>query len=309
MRLTQLASGGRSDSTMQLISAFSIVRLLPSLFLLFSVLSAVADESLFSDYGVNKSFGNVDLYKKAGATMITVGTSDVLMPDKSDEQFAPKLAEAKALPLPIFASNGFIRPKHLKCVGPDANHDEVLVWAETVFRRIQQLGGKMVIFGSGGSRRLPKDWPVEKADEQFVSLLKMMGPIAKKYEVTIALEQLNSKECNYINRIGEAAAIIRAVDHPNVRLLADLYHMAMDGDTPEDLKKAVDLVVHVEIAEKNGRTFPGKSGDDFRPFFRVLRDAGYRGSVSIEGRGKDEEFAQAFAEIKKQAADVMAEAK
>jgi sugar phosphate isomerase/epimerase len=97
------------------------------------------------------------------------------------------------------------------------------------------------------------------------------------------------------------------VDDPNVRLLADLYHMAKEGDTPADLKAAVDLLVHVEIAEKEGRTYPGVKGDDFRPFFRVLRDAGYAGAVSIEGRGKPEQLATAIQEIKKQAADVMAE--
>ncbi len=299
----------RNPVMQPMISSLRNFRLLVASLLTFSIIPAHADEALFSDYGVNKSYGNVELYKEAGATMITVATSQVLMPDKSDEQFAEKLKEMKNLELPVFASNGFIRPKHLKCTGPKANHDEVLVWAETVFSRISQAGGKMVIFGSGGSRHLPEGWPVEKANEQFIALLKKMGPLAKKYGVTVAIEQLNTNECNYITTIAEAAAIVRAVDHPNVRLLADLYHMAVDGDTPEDLKKAVDLIVHVEIAEKKGRTFPKKGGDDFKPFFRVLRDGGYRGGVSIEGSGKDMEFVGAFAEIKKQAAEVMAELK
>lgn len=263
--------------------------------------------ALFNNYGVNKAPGNAKFYQQAGATMLTVNTSKFLVPEQTAEAFAKILDEAKDSPLPIFASNSFIRPKHLKCTGPKANHDEVLVWAETVFNRLQKAGGGMVIFGSGGSRHLPKDWPVAKGNEQFIALLKKMGPLARKYGVTVAVEQLNSRECNFITRIGEAEAILRAVDHPNVRLLADLYHMAMEGDTPEDLKKAVDLVVHVEIAEKEGRTYPGVQGDDFRPFFRVLRDAGYAGGISIEGRGKDDQLPAAIAEIKKQAAEVAAE--
>ncbi len=265
-------------------------------------------KELFSGYGVNKSVSSAEASKAAGASIITIATK-TLVPAESEEAFAKNLKQLKASTLPILASNSFIRPKHLRCVGEKANHDEVLKWAEVVFSRIKQVNGKMVIFGSGGSRRLNKGWPVEKADVQFVELLKKMGPIAKKYGVTVALEQLNSGECNYINTIAEAATILRAVDHPNVRLLADLYHMAKEGDTPEDLKKAVDLLVHVEIAEKEGRTYPGVKGDDFRPFFRVLRDAGYHGAVSIEGRGKDEQLAPAIKEIKKQAAEVMAEKK
>lgn len=272
-----------------------------------SVIADPADKKeLFSGYGVNQSVSASKASKAAGASIITIATN-TLLPADSDEKFAKNLATLKSSALPILASNSFIRPKHLRCVGKEANHDEVLKWADTVFRRIQQAGGKMVIFGSGGSRRLKDGWPVEKADEQFVALLKKMGPLAKQYNVTVALEQLNSKECNYINTIAEAAKIVRAVDHSNVRLLADLYHMAKEGDTPADLKAAVDLLVHVEIAEKDGRTYPGVKGDDFRPFFRVLRDAGYAGAVSIEGKGKPEQLPAAIAEIKKQAADVMAE--
>ena len=60
---------------------------------------------------------------------------------------------------------------------------------------------------------------------------------------------------------------------------------------------------HVEIAEKEDRTFPGVKGDDFRPFFRVLREAGYQGAISIEGKGTDDQLGPAFREIAKQAAE------
>ena len=105
-----------------------------------------------------------------------------------------------------------------------------------------------------------------------------MAPLAEAHGITVAIEQLRAEECNYINHIGEGAALIRAAGHPNIRLLADLYHMAVMGDTPADLKAAMDVAVHVEIAEKNGRTVPGVNGDDFRPFFRVLREANYQGA-------------------------------
>jgi sugar phosphate isomerase/epimerase len=264
-------------------------------------------KELFSGYGVNNSISAAEASKAAGATIITIPTK-TLVPDASDEEFAKTLEQLKTSKLPIYACNTFM-PNPRNCVGEDADHEVNLKWAESVFSRLQQLDAKMVIWGSGGTRRLKNGWPVEKADAQFISLLKRVGPIAKKYGIVVALEQLRSEECNYINTIGEAAKIIRAVDHPNIRLLADFYHMSQEGDTPEDLKAAADLLVHVEIAEKEGRTYPGVKGDDFRPFFRVLRDAGYNGAVSIEGNGKLDQLAPAIQEIKKQAAEVMAEKK
>jgi sugar phosphate isomerase/epimerase len=264
---------------------------------------AVTGKKLFSAMGIAASLDRAAALKAQGADFLTLSTGDFLVPDKPDAEFAKNLAKLADSPLPVLACNGFIRPKHLRCVGADANHDEILAWAGIAFRRLKVAGGKFIVFGSAGARALKDDWPKDKADAQFVALLKRMGPLAAEQGITVAVEQLQASECNYINRIGEGAALIRETSHPNIRLLADLYHMARMGDAPQDLKAAMDVVVHVEIAEKDGRTFPGVKGDDFRPFFRVLREAGYQGAINIEGNGIDEQVAPAFREIAKQAAE------
>lgn len=265
---------------------------------------AGAVKNLFSAIGMSGSLDQAAVLKAHGAEFLTVSTSDLLAPDQPDEVFEKNLAKLKASPLPVLACNGFIRPANLRCVGAEANHDQVLEWSDIAFRRLKQAGGKFMVFGSGGSRALRGGWAKDKADVQFIALLKRMGPLAEKHGVTVVVEQLREKECNYITRIGEAAALIRAAGHPNIRVLADLYHMAQMEDTPEDLKAAMDVVVHVEIAEKAERTYPGVAGDDFRPYFRVLREAGYHGAISIEGNGTEDQVAAAIREIRKQAAEV-----
>jgi len=262
-----------------------------------------APGKLFSAMGVAAPLARAAALKTLGAEFLTVGTSDLLAPDQAEDVFEKKLALLAVSPLPVLACNGFIRPKHLRCVGAEANHDPILEWSETAFRRLKKAGGKFIVFGSGGSRQLRDAWPKEKADAQFTALLKRMGPLAEKHEITVVVEQLRESECNYINHIGEGAALIRAAGHPNIRLLADLYHMTVMGDTPADLKAAMDVVRHVEIAEKGARTYPGVAGDDFRPFFRVLREAGYQGAINIEGKGEDNQIAAALKEITKQAAE------
>jgi sugar phosphate isomerase/epimerase len=254
--------------------------------------------------GIATKLEKAAMVKAAGAEFLTLGVADLLVPDKPEAEFEKNLARLKSAPLPVLACNSFIRPAHLRCVGPEANHDLVLDWAETTFRRMKIAGGKFIVLGSGGARKIPEGWTKEKADKQFVALLKRMGPLAETHGITVTVEQLQASECNYINRIGEAAELLRAVAHPKIRLLADLFHMAKMDDTPADLKAAMDVVVHVEIAEKKSRTAPGVHGDDFRPFFRVLREAKYNGAISIEGNWTDAQLAPAFAEIAKQAAVV-----
>jgi len=268
-----------------------------------SIPAATPGKKLFSAVGITATLQQAAMVKAAGAEFLTLGVTDFLVPDKPEADFEKHLAQLASEPLPVLACGGFIRPAHLRCVGPEANHDLILEWSETTFRRMKKAGGKLIVFGSGGARKIPDGWTKEKADAQFVDLLKRMGPLAETHGITVTLEQLRAGECNYINRIGEAATLIRAAGHPNIRLLADLFHMASMGDTPDDLKAAMDVVMHAEIAEKKGRTAPGINGDDFRPFFRVLREAKYQGAISIEGYWDGAQLAPAFAEIAKQAAE------
>ena len=258
---------------------------------------------LFTAMGIAAPLDKAAALKAAGAEFLTESVGKFLVPDQPDAEFENNHAKLAASPLPILACNGFIRPTPLRCVGPDANHEPILAWADVTFRRMKQAGGKFIVFGSGGARRIPDGWPREKAEAQFVALLKGLGPLAATHGVTVAVEQLRAEECNLINHIAKCAELIRAAAQPQVRVLADLYHMACGGDTPADLKSALDVVAHVEIAEKQGRTVPGVGGDDFRPFFRVLRQGGYQGAVSIEGKYTDEQLAPAFREIARQAAD------
>lgn len=255
---------------------------------------------LFTALGVVSSLARAAELKAAGADYLVESAGNLLAPDQPEAVFAEKLKLLAASPLPVKAVNSFIRPKHLKCTGPAANHDEVLAWTLTCCQRAQRAGLHLIVFGSGGARQLPENFSKARADEQFVSLLQRMGPLAGDHNVIIAIEQLQAKECNYLNHLGEAAAVVAAAGHPNIRLNADLYHMAVMGDPPADLAKHAPLLAIVEIAEKEKRTAPGVSGDDFRPYFQALRQAGYHGPLTIEGKWEGTQLTTAFATIREQ---------
>ena len=63
--------------------------------------------------------------------------------------------------------------------------------------------------------------------------------------------------------------------------------MLRENEGPDALVDAGPLLRHVHIAEKDRRTPPGVAGDDFRPYLRALRRAGYAGDISIECRWDD----------------------
>jgi sugar phosphate isomerase/epimerase len=264
-----------------------------------------AEARIFSSLGCAAKPDAMKGVKESGGDFVTVGTADFICPDQPEEVFEANLAKAREAGMRVLACNGFLQKGKHTVVGPVPLHDAAVAWAEIVCRRLSRAGGKFVVFGSSGARRLPDGWSKEQADGQMVALLKRLGPVARNHGVTIVVEQLRREECNYLNHIHHLGELIRKADDPNVKALADLYHMASVGDTPEDLRRNLDVVAHLEIAEKQGRTYPGAKGDDFRPWFRELAKAGWRGAINIEGKGEPSQLPAAFREIRKQEAEAL----
>ncbi len=234
-------------------------------------------------WGICKSVSNADKMKAAGYSYVEESVKRFLIPQEPDEKFEKKLKAAENASLKVYSYNGFL-PGSLKSTGPKPDHEEILKYAETAFIRAEKLGSKIIVFGSGGSRNLPKGFSYEKGIEQFTVLLKKMGPIAKKYGITVVIEPLNSKESNIINSVKEGTDIARAVNHPNIGVLADIYHMAKDDEGAESIRYAGKLLKHCHIAEREGRKMPGTNSYDFTAYFKALKDIRYQGRVSLEGR-------------------------
>lgn len=236
--------------------------------------------------GACNGLKDADLLMESGFSFAEEGVPSFLHMDLSEAQFDSLLAVAPKPAMPVQALIYFL-PGKLKSVGPEADHKGILEYAETVFRRAKKRGVGMVVFGSSGSRRIPDGFSYEKAWEQMRELCVRLAPLAAKHQVVLVLESLNSKECNFITTLGEAAKMVQQVNHPNFRLLADLYHMKTENEGPESIQKYGHLIQHVHIAEREGRAAPGKYGEDFSPYFRVLLEAGYEGGISLENNWVD----------------------
>jgi sugar phosphate isomerase/epimerase len=122
---------------------------------------------------------------------------------------------------------------------------------------------------------------------EFAALCKKLAISAKRYQVTIALESLQSSETNFLNTLKSAAKVVRLVNHPNFRLNADIFHMMREGESAQSIIDAADVLAYCEVAEKETRSFPGVKDDDFKPYFRALKKAKFKGKIFIEGSTKN----------------------
>jgi sugar phosphate isomerase/epimerase len=150
------------------------------------------------------------------------------------------------------------------------------------------LGVKVLVVGSGSGRKCPEDWPKEAAIEQFSQILFEIAEEAKKYDIIATVEPLNKKETNIINSVSEGLEFVKNINHQNLKLLADFYHMRIEQENMDILKDASQHLHHVHIANSNGRVYPlNKDEDDYETFFNMLRQIGYNGRVSIEAPSSD----------------------
>jgi sugar phosphate isomerase/epimerase len=243
-------------------------------------------DTFLTEIGVCTSVSNAGMLAEHGYTYIEESVGRFLMPAKSEEEFNEMLQQAQNAAIPVKACNSFI-PGSMKSVGSEAVHPEILEFMETAFRRAQKAGVEYIVFGSGGSRAVPEGFSKDEALRQFTDLCSQMAPIAARYNVVVVLEPLNRKECNLINSLTDGGEIVEEVNHPNFRLLADIYHMMIDDEGPESIIKYGHLIHHTHIAEKEGRAAPGTHNEDFTAYFSALKDVGYEGKMSIECRWED----------------------
>lgn len=185
-------------------------------------------------------------------------------------------------------SHAGLFPPSVPVAGPDADRKNITEYLEEALKRVGTLGGKYVVFGSGGSRKVPEGFPMEEGMEQIVWAAREAGRVAQKYGITIVMEHLRKEECNTLNTITDMYAFAKKVNHPAVKLLADYYHMVQEGEDMELLPKFADELRHMHFAEPVNRTAPKLTDDfDYKKLFALLNEIGYTGGVSVEARVND----------------------
>jgi sugar phosphate isomerase/epimerase len=129
----------------------------------------------------------------------------------------------------------------------------------------------------------------------MVAFLRMAAPLAQSRKLVIAIEPLRKQESNIINSGAEAFRLLGEVGHPHVKMIVDYYHLQQEHEDPQILQTARDAIVHLHFANPNGRVWPKDPAEDpgYAPFFAMVKKSGFKGGLSIEGRGTFEADAAA----------------
>lgn len=231
---------------------------------------------------------HLETLRSAGYDYAEWAVASALAPEKPTDEIMPSLqAKVAGAGLVPEAYNVFL-PGDLKVVGDSVDTSRQADYLKSAFARVSQLGGEIVVFGSGRSRQIPDGFSKDEATAQVIDFLRRAAPIAQEYGVTIAIEPLSARECNFINAVSEAVEIARTVASDAVGVLSDLYHVTDQNQPYSETEQAGPLLKHVHVAGAEGRRVPNSDDIGFlADYFAILKAAGYSGRISVEGHVED----------------------
>jgi hydroxypyruvate isomerase len=130
-------------------------------------------------------------------------------------------------------------------------------------------------------------------DEQtqaVIAALKAGAKIVEPEGITIILEPLNilvDHPRQLVVHSEHAAAILKAVGSPNVKMLFDIYHQQIsEGNLTGNIRKYHDLIGYFQLADHPGRHEPSTGEINYPFVLQTIHDVGYRDPIGMEMSAK-----------------------
>jgi sugar phosphate isomerase/epimerase len=238
-------------------------------------------------FGIYTAVENAAAVKAAGWDFVEENVQTLLQGKTPDGEWKG-VERVKNSPLKVPAANRLV-PPDLKIIGPERDAEKLREYITRVIPRAGKVGTTTLVFGSGAARTIPPGTDRETGRKHVMEFLEMALPVAKQAGVTIVAEPLYTVECNIMNSVAESMTFVRELNHPNFQCLVDSFHLWWEKEPLENLRAAMPWIKHVHVSDLHDRMPPGETDEnnDYREFFRVLKQGGYDGMVTVEANHID----------------------
>ncbi len=193
--------------------------------------------------------------------------------------------------------NGMADPPFARGLNNKRHHKEVISRTKQAIEFCATSGIPNVIAFTGykwaNDEPNTTEIPLKEGADNCVEALRELALHAEQNEVTICLEQLNTRDSSHPMKghpgyqgesIEYCADIVQRVNSARVKLLFDIYHVQiMNGDVIRRIYEYGDLIGHVHTAGNPGR---GELDDHqeihYQGIVRALDAINYRGFIGHE---------------------------
>lgn len=122
----------------------------------------------------------------------------------------------------------------------------------------------------------------QKGRQNSMDVLRRVADRARTLGIQLGLEIVNRYETNIMNTARQGLAYLEELDHANVGIHLDTYHMNIEeSDMVQPVLDCGDKLVYVHIGESH-RGYLGSGNVDFDNFFKALDRIGYQGPMTFE---------------------------
>lgn len=116
--------------------------------------------------------------------------------------------------------------------------------------------------------------------------LKKALPLLEKAGIIGLIEPINPYWVPdyFLNDFDLAADIIKEINHPNLKLMLDVFHLQyLKGNLSNNIPKLLPITGHVQIAQVPTRHEPDSEGEkDYKYVLKLLEQEGYQGWIGLE---------------------------
>ena len=185
-----------------------------------------------------------------------------------------------------------------------ASADEVVQTAELSIKAAQTLGVPRLNLHTAelvdGHAARPRQRSTGQMWLTAMHTLERIGELGAAAGVTFCVENLNTIVDHPgvpLARAKDTLALIEGVDHPNVKMMLDLYHAQIgEGNLVELVRRCGSAIGEIQVADVPGRCEPGTGEIHYPAIATALRDMGYRGPIGLEAwaSGDSEDALAAF---------------
>ncbi len=119
----------------------------------------------------------------------------------------------------------------------------------------------------------------------YISNLRQSAAVFDAMGITTVFEAVNNQDVPgfFLHTLREQIEILEEVQHPNIRLQYDVYHMELMGEhVCENIFEHAHIIGHIQFADTPGRGQPGTGNIDFDAVFKTIDDSIFEGWTGAE---------------------------
>jgi len=121
----------------------------------------------------------------------------------------------------------------------------------------------------------------------FKANLRYTAEMFAAQDIKVVFEAINTRDMPdfIVHSGGQMLDILAAIDHPNIFMQYDIYHMHTMGENPRQfIPKYSRQIGHIQFADTPGRGQPGTGNMNFPALFKTIDNSDYEGQLGAEYR-------------------------